>query len=73
LALLLVSLCPFAFHLAGQVYLAGALTLGLAFLWCAVQFSLQLTAARARYLFYASLLYLPLLLGTMVFDKITNL
>lgn len=70
LGLLPVSLCPFIFHLAGPVYLAGALLLGFAYLWCAVQFLRQISVPRARKLFFASILYLPLLLGTMVFDKI---
>jgi len=70
LGLLPISLCPFLLKLAGVVYLAGALVLGLAFLWQAVQFSRELSAQRARQLFYASILYLPLLLGLMVLDKI---
>jgi len=70
LGLLPISLCPFLLKLAGDVYLAGALVLGLAFLWQAVQFPRELSARRARQLFYASLLYLPLLLGLMVLDKI---
>ena len=36
--------------MAGPVYLAGALILGAGFLWCAIQFSRQLTLARARQL-----------------------
>jgi len=70
LGLLPVSLCPFLFHLTGLVYLAGALALGLLFLWFAIQFSRDLTINRARQLFYASILYLPLLLAVMVLDKI---
>ncbi len=70
LGLLPVSLCPFVFRLAGPVYLAGALVLGLAFLWFAMQFSRYLTVPRARQLFFASILYLPLLLGLLVLDKI---
>jgi heme o synthase len=69
LGLLPVSLCPFVFRMAGPVYLAGALVLGLAFLWCAFQFSRQLTVPRARQLFFASIIYLPSLLGLMVLDK----
>jgi len=69
LALLPVSLCPFFFHLAGPLYLGGALALGLAFAWFAVQFARHLTISRARQLFYASILYLPLLLTIMVVDK----
>jgi protoheme IX farnesyltransferase len=70
LGLLTVSLGPVLFKLAGPVYLAGALALGFVFLWYAVQFSRGLTVARARQLFIVSILYLPLLLGLMVFDKI---
>lgn len=70
LGLLPVSLCPFLFHLAGPVYLCGAMVLGLAFLWFALQFSRGLTVSRARQLFFVSIIYLPLLLGLMVFDKI---
>jgi len=70
LGLLPVSLCPFLFKLTGPVYLIGALALGLAFLWFAIQFSRQLTVPRARQLFLVSILYLPLLLTVMVLDKI---
>jgi heme o synthase len=70
LGLLPVSLGPFLFQLAGPVYLCGALVLGLVFLWFAIQFSRQLTTRSARQLFFMSIIYLPLLLGLMVFDKI---
>jgi heme o synthase len=70
LALLAVSLCPVRFQNGGPVYLAGALVLGAGFLWCAIQFSRQLTLARARQLFLASIIYLPLLLAAMVWDKV---
>lgn len=70
LGLLPVSLAPVLFHLAGPVYLVGALVLGCVFAICAIQFSRQLTVARARRLFFVSILYLPLLLGLMVYDKI---
>jgi protoheme IX farnesyltransferase len=70
LALLLVSLCPFLFHLTGLIYLASALVFGLLFAWFALQFVRDPAIARARQLFYASLLYLPLLLAVMVLDKI---
>src|SRR5580692_3769068 len=47
LALLVVSLCPFVFKMAGTIYLAGAIVLGTGFLFCAIQFSRQLTLMRA--------------------------
>jgi heme o synthase len=69
LGLLPLSLCPYLFKLTGPVYLAGALILGLSFLWFAVRFSRHVSVPRARQLFYASVLYLPLLLAAMVLDK----
>lgn len=70
LALFIVSLFPFLFKMAGSLYLAGAIILGAAFLFYSVRFSCQLTLSRARQLFLASVLYLPLLLTLMVFDKV---
>jgi protoheme IX farnesyltransferase len=70
LGLLPVSLAPFAFGLTGPLYLAGALVLGGAFFWCALQFARHLSIPRAKQLFFASILYLPLLLVAMVLDKI---
>ena len=70
LGLLPISLCPFLFGLEGTVYLTGALVLSLGFVWQAIRFSRDLTVQRARQLFYASIIYLPLLLGLMVFDKL---
>ena len=70
LGLLPVSLAPFAFKMAGPIYLVGALVLGLGFLWCALRFSRHLDTTHARRLFYASIIYLPALLGLMVLDKL---
>ena len=70
LALLAVSLCPFVFKMAGMTYLVGAIILGAGFLFCAIQFSRQLTLSRAKQLFFASIIYLPLLLALMVWDKL---
>jgi protoheme IX farnesyltransferase len=70
LGLLPVSLCPTLFGLAGGFYFISALLLSVTFVWFAVQFSRQLTPKRARQLFFASILYLPLLLGSLVLDKI---
>jgi len=70
IGLLMVSLTPFLFRLTGPIYLFGALVLGAVFVAFAVLFSRQLTRQRARQLFFMSILYLPLLLGMMVFDKL---
>src|SRR5438876_307671 len=59
LALLMASLGPVILHMAGVIYFVGALILGLAFLWFAVQFSSRLTLQRARQLFFISIIYLP--------------
>lgn len=72
LGLLLVSCWPVVFGLAGTIYLAGALVLGLVFAGTAIRFARQLSLLSARYLFFASILYLPLLLGLMVVDKIRS-
>jgi protoheme IX farnesyltransferase len=70
LGLLPISLCPFLFHLAGPVYLAAAVLLGGAYLACAIQFARRLDLPSARRLFFASIIYLPLLLIALVADKI---
>jgi protoheme IX farnesyltransferase len=70
LALLAVSFCPFIFKMAGNIYLVGAIILGTGFLFCAIQFSRQLTLSRAKQMFFASIIYLPLLLALMVWDKL---
>lgn len=70
LGLLFVSLLPVLFRLVGVVYLVGALLIGLAFLAAAVAFARRMSLPRARQLFFASIIYLPLLLGLMVLDKI---
>lgn len=67
--LLVMSLSPFVLGLAGRLYLLGALLLGLGFLGVAVQFARARTPRRARWLFLASIGYLPLLLSLMILDK----
>ena len=68
--LLIVSLCPFLLHVDGAFYLVTAVVLGLGYCACAVRFAQQLTARRARQLFVASIIYLPLLLTAMVLNKV---
>ena len=70
IALLFASLCPFAFGLNGKIYLAVALILGAGYFWFAVRFARQLTARRARQLFLASIIYLPLLIAALVGNKL---
>jgi protoheme IX farnesyltransferase len=70
LALFIVSLCPFLLKMNGQIYLALAIILSTGYFLCAVRFARQLTQTRARQLFLASIIYLPLLLAAMCFDKL---
>lgn len=72
LGLIPVSVCPALFATSGTVYFFGALVFGLGFLWCAIQFSRELTRGRAKQLFFASILYLPLLFGLMTLDKVRH-
>lgn len=70
LVLLPVSLLPFLFNVAGPIYLAGAIILGVAYLACAFNFSRRLTLRSAKLLFFSSIIYLPLLLTLLVLDKV---
>lgn len=70
LGLLLVSLSPFVLHLAGKFYLAAALLLSGFYLWCAIQFGRKLDGPSAKKLFFASIIYLPLLLIALVANKL---
>ncbi len=72
IALMAFSLAPFVMGMAGRWYLAGALILGGVFLAAAIVFAVKLTPLHARKLFFASILYLPLLLALLVSDKIKN-
>ena len=56
-----ISVLPSIAGIANQVYGMGALVLGLAQLAITVMFAIQRTNDRARLVFYASIIYLPLL------------
>jgi heme o synthase len=68
-ALLPVSLAPTAFGLAGPIYFAAAFVLSGAFLLLAVRFAATRSTPSARWLFFGSILYLPLLWAVMIADK----
>jgi protoheme IX farnesyltransferase len=68
-ALTAITIVPFVLGKTGAGYLSGALLLDAALLACAVQFLLQRNRASARRLFFASILFLPLILGLMVFTR----
>lgn len=69
LALAAITIAPFAAGLNNAVYLSGALVLDVAFIFFAVQFFIHRTRPTARCLFFASIFYLPLLLGLMIFTQ----
>lgn len=65
-----VSLFPSLLGITGVVYFIGAIVLSVAFLFFAIQFSRSISPERARHLFIASIVYLPVLLGLLVIDKV---
>ena len=69
LGLLVVSLLPTLIGLAGGIYFAGALCLGLAFAVAGVRQARARSISTARWVLFASLLYLPVLLALLAFDK----
>lgn len=70
LALLAVSLLPTLLRFAGEVYFVAAFLLGAGFLAFGVVLAFSPSEGAARRLVFASLVYLPLLLGVMALDRI---
>src|SRR6059058_3591290 len=70
LALLAVSLLPTLIGLAGPLYFVGAFVLGAAFVAIGTRQALSPSAGAARRVLFASLLYLPVLLALLAFDKV---
>ena len=69
LALIPAAISPFLLGISSVIYCVGAVTLSLYFAVLSWKFSREMTLESARRLFYYSLLYLPLLLGLMVWDR----
>src|SRR5678816_1528110 len=69
LMLLPVSVLPTVLGMSGRIYLAGAVLLGLLFLYSSVRAAISMSRQRARSLLLASVLYLPLLFFLMVVNK----
>jgi protoheme IX farnesyltransferase len=67
--LLPVSLLPTYYRFSGNLYLAGAVLLGLLYLGVSVQTARVMSREHARRLLKVSVLYLPLLLGLMVLNR----
>ena len=68
-ALLPVTLAGGVLTSARTGYLWGAFVLGAIFVGCAIVFARRPNAGAARRVFLVSVLYLPVLLGLMVFDR----
>jgi protoheme IX farnesyltransferase len=68
--LALAAASPFLVNLAGPVYLAAAVVLSLGLLALAVRFALERSVARARWLFFGSLVYLPALWALLAIDRV---
>ena len=71
-ALLPISVLPKFFAMAGNVYLAGALVLGLIYAYASLRSVFDCSVIRARQVLLASVLYLPFLYGLLVLDRIRS-
>jgi protoheme IX farnesyltransferase len=72
LALLPVSLAPVGMHVAGPIYLAGALVLGGFFLIETLAFRKESSTVQARRVLRASLIYLPALLALLLLEELAE-
>jgi protoheme IX farnesyltransferase len=68
LALIPISLVPKFLSMTGNVYLVGAAAMGLVFLYAGLRISFDRTRQQARRVLLASVVYLPVLYGLMLFD-----
>ncbi len=73
LVLVPISLFPARISLAGPLYFFAALILSLGFLVMAIRAGLVRSVKNAQLLFRSSILYLPLLLGVLMWDKAPHL
>ncbi len=78
-ALLALTLLPTLIGMAGWIYFAGALLLGLCLLWFSLRMwtmklapTVPSSKLRARDLLQATVIYLPLLFALMMIDRATN-
>ncbi len=69
-ALVPASLLPVFVGLTGPIYAAVAIVLGAALLWLAVRFAMTRSDRSARWLFFSSITYLPLIWIVMMADKL---
>jgi heme o synthase len=71
-ALVPVTLLPSAVNLAGARYMTGAIALGSVIVWLSVEFAGTRTIVAARRLFFATILYLPLLWIALLADHFSR-
>jgi len=69
LLLTAITMIPFDAGFTGSLYLGGALLINSFFFLAALNFVADRSRPVARRLFFASIIYLPLILGLMVFTK----
>ncbi len=67
-ALIPISLLPKFWSMAGNIYVVGAILAGLMFVYYAVRIVSDHSRVRARAVLLASVVYLPILYGLLVFD-----
>jgi protoheme IX farnesyltransferase len=70
LTLIPVTIVPCILGMAGGIYFTAAVLLGLAFLSFAISCAATCTRSDSRKLFFASIIYLPLLFGALMIDKV---
>ncbi len=70
LAMIPVSIFPVMIGMAGPVYFTLAVLLGLAFLSFGISCAATKSRTDSRKLFFASIIYLPLLLAALMIDKL---
>lgn len=69
-ALLPVSLLPAIAGVVGRVYTVSAVLLGVVFFAFCVSCATRRTRGEARRLFFASIVYLPVLLAVLMMDRV---
>ena len=69
IVLIPVSLVPGILGMTGRIYFAGALILGLVYLYSGVRVAFERSLVRARGVLLTSVLYLPLIYSLMLLDR----
>jgi heme o synthase len=69
-ALVPLSLAPTLIGMTGRLYFAGALVLGVAYLYLALRFARTRSVRDSRVLFFGSIIYLPVLWIVMIANKL---